>query len=54
MTVTELRERLKNLEFYGFGGAEVEAWDPDSEGWYPVSGFTYGEGSPVRLYTDED
>jgi hypothetical protein len=34
--------------------AEIEAWDPDGNGWFPVSGLTYGAGGPVRLYCDSD
>jgi hypothetical protein len=31
---------------------EVVAWDPDAEGYYPVSGAVYGHGR-VELQTDD-
>jgi len=33
--------------------AEVRAYDPDAEGWYPVTGLTVG-GDTIQLYTDSD
>ena len=51
MTVAQLIEMLQNT---GTPDAEVEAWDPESEDWEPVTGCVYGGNAKnVRLYTDE-
>lgn len=53
MTVKELIERLQNSVDHGQNPeAEVLAWDPDSEDWYPVSCLALSKDD-VRIYTDE-
>ena len=54
MTVSEMKDRMDMLEKQGFGEYAVESWDPDIEEWHEVTCLTYGVGSPVRIYTDED
>lgn len=49
MTAHELAKRLLAVD-----DAPIETWDPDSESWEQVTGFTYGAGLPVQLYTDSD
>lgn len=53
MTVDELIDRLQHASKYGCGDQPAMAWDPDSEQWEEVSGFTYSESTPLRLYTDD-
>ena len=44
MTVPDLEERLKMIREQGYGDIEIQAWDPDSEKWESVTGFTYASG----------
>lgn len=53
MTVADLEKRLKTLREHGFGDAEIQAFDSDSEEWETVTALTYGGNQPVRIYTDE-
>lgn len=48
-TVAELIEQLKLAD----QNAIVKIYDPDMEGCYPITGFTYDE-EEVKLYSDED
>lgn len=54
MNVRSLRDGLTLILNHGADpNAEVEAWDPDSEEWEEVSGYDYGDGGPLRFYTNE-
>ncbi len=54
MTVTEFLNRLQRLQEVGFGENQVTTYDPDTEQYEPVTGFTYGgTDEQVMLYTDE-
>jgi len=53
MTVDDLIERLQTIKKFGHGDDVIEAFDPDAEEWLPISCLTYGEGDPVRIYTDD-
>lgn len=52
MTVNELITRLEIIKQFVDGTNEVQAWDPDTEQWEPITCLTYGKDEPVRLYTD--
>ena len=53
MTVNDLVDKLQNLQTLNHGEDIVKCYDPDAEGYMPVTGFTYGFESPIMLYTDE-
>jgi len=48
-TVGELIEALKSAD----QNEIVKIYDPDAEGHYPITGFTYNNGE-VMLYCDSD
>lgn len=55
MTVDELIERLVEIREHGSGQSQVKIFDPDTNAWQPVTGFTYGgETAEVKLYCDTD
>jgi hypothetical protein len=48
MTAHELARKLLADQ-----DAPIQAWDPDSGEWEEVTGYTYGNGLPTRIYTDD-
>lgn len=56
MTIKELIGSLQNAMNHGTKqDSIVEAWDPETNDWEEVTGFTHGgDDNKVRLYTDVD
>lgn len=52
MNVQRLIDSLTEAVAHGLDPSdEVEAWDPDGDGMFPITGYTYGSQS-VQLCTD--
>lgn len=53
ITVDMLIKQLQEISAMGFGSATPIIYDPNEEIDAPITGFTYGEGQPVKFYADE-
>ena len=53
-TVNELLEKLKDLSKQGMGESTVLVFDPNTMDWEILTGLMYGEGEPVKLYSEPD
>ena len=53
-TVDELIEKLEDLSKQGMGHCVVLIFDPNTQDWEPLTGLTYGEQQPVKLYSEPE
>jgi hypothetical protein len=52
-TVDDIIETLNRISEQGFGSHTLLCFDPDTDEWEAVTGFTYNHSNFVKLYTDE-
>lgn len=52
-TVDEIIATLQKISNQGFGDHLLLSFNPDTDEWESVTGFTYNHVNYVKLYTDE-
>jgi len=54
LTVNQFIEILTKLKEQGLGEDKCKIYDPESEDWECITGFTYNTNNEIKFYSDDN